>query len=323
MKILVVRFSAMGDIVLTTGPARILRKMKPSAQIDLLTSEVGEEIYQSSPDFDNVIVLEKGSKLSQMTKLYRSMDSYDIVIDWQGNFKSYFLKLFSKAKFYRIKKHSKKRRAYVKNRKFKLDLNQHVVEKYYKVLQEAFRLEHKSIEDLRPTLTGNRISYKKADFDFSKTIAIHPYASQKNKVWPHFHEFIEALQKEGHSVVIIGHDKDSQEWPNGVLNLTNKTSIGEMSAVIAASQALVSTDSGPMHIGIARNTPTLSLFGPTTKEFGFYPIFKNSKIAEIENLECRPCHVHGGNECPKGHFKCLKDLSVETIHASLNSLLEN
>ena len=105
------------------------------------------------------------------------------------------------------------------------------------------------------------------------------------------------------------------------LDLTNKTSLHETLAIIKKAKVLISTDSGPMHLGVALKTPTLALFGPTTKEFGFAPAFENTKVLEVQGLDCRPCHVHGGNFCPKEHFRCMRDLSVDKVLGELENLM--
>ena len=324
-RVLIVRFSALGDLVLTTGPLRILRKKNPQLKIDLLTSEIGLEIFHNDFDLDNTYILPKGSSLFEMISFYKKLPQYETVLDLQGNFKSKFLKFFLRSSFFSIEKHSRQRRAFVKRRKHKELLNQHVVEKYFKVFSEAFDFENENIERLRPVMFPQNFSYSKKDFNFTNTIAIHPYASQLNKEWPKTKELIDQLTKKDFNIVILGSSEKEMDLPqnNKILNMTNKTTLREMSSILAHCKALVTTDSGPMHMGISVNTPTLALFGPTTKEFGFYPNFKNTHVSEIKDLDCRPCHVHGGQSCPLNHHKCMEDISVEQVIADLENLIKN
>lgn len=313
-KILIVRFSAFGDLVLTTGPLAQLRKKYPGIKIDLLTSEIGQELFINSIDVDRSIVIKKGAGLSELVKVYKTLEKYDAVIDWQANFKSHFLKLFQRAPFFTINKQSKQRRAFVKNRKYKDQLHLHVVEKYYNTLKQAFpELPQLTVEELRPLFPKQSVTFN-TDFNFANSIVLHPYASQKNKEWPYFAELAKQLLAKNRSVIIIGHSREPLALPQsqGLLDLTNKTSIREMAALLTSSACLITTDSGPMHMGVAVKTPTIALFGPTTKEFGFYPIFQNTEVIE-KDLDCRPCHVHGGNVCPLEHHKCMKDISVVQV----------
>lgn len=322
MRILVVRFSAMGDLVLTTGVIAEIKRTYYNSEIDLLTSEIGLELYQSNSEIHRIITLEKSPGLFTLIKGYRKLGPYDKIIDLQGTMKSFLLRLFVKGEYFVIAKQSRERRAFVKKRKWRDQLKLHIVQKYYDTFEKALGLPPMDIESLRPRLYPTKLSFNKTIFDFANSIVIHPYASQKNKIWPYFKEFVDELVRKGFPVVIVGRQEgETLEFSPQALNLTDKTTLNEMAAIIASAKALVTTDSGPMHIGIATNTPTLALFGPTTKELGFYPEFKTTKVLEVMDLECRPCHVHGGNKCPKKHFQCMKGLSVDSALHSLNDMI--
>lgn len=322
MKILVIRLSALGDILLTTGPLKVLRDHCPELEVHLLTSETGAEIFRVSNLVDSIHILKKDIGLISLIKFYRQLEDYDFIIDLQAKPKTSLLEFISASPFFQIKKHSRERRAFVKKRKHKERLQQHVVQKYYNTIREVFiNLPEMNLEKLRPNLIVKGLTYDSKDLDFSKSIVIHPYASQKNKVWPHVSQLIEELHKENFNTIIIGHSNDHLDISNASLNLTNKTTLSEMSSIIASSKALVSTDSGPMHMGVALNKPTLALFGPTTKEFGFYPNFNKTAVIEDNSLNCRPCHVHGGNSCPLAHHKCMKNIEVTQILTSLKNIL--
>ena len=312
---LVVRFSSLGDLVLTTGPLHHLKKNYPGVEFDFLTSDIGEEIFINSIEFDNIYRVPKGSGILDLTRIYTQLPRYDIVLDLQNNFKSHFLKWFVRGKYFRIIKHSKERRAFVKNRSYREVLNQHVVEKYYKVFRQAFELPDLDVEELRPRFHAQKITIDEKSFNLSEAVVIHPYASQKNKEWPYVADLVDQLILSETPVIIVGSSDVEVTLPESdlILNLTNKTSIREMASFLSQAKGLITTDSGPMHLGIAVNTPTLAIFGPTTKEFGFYPVFNRTEVVEIEDLECRPCHVHGGDICPKEHHNCVTQISVESV----------
>ncbi len=321
-RVLLVRFSALGDLVLTTGPLYQLKRAHPTLSIDLLTSEVGEELFINSIDIDRVFRVPKGSGLLTLTKVYSQLPKYDYILDLQNNFKSHYLKLFVHCRSFRINKHSKERRAFVKNRKYKEQLQKHVTEKYYEVFQKAFNLKDLQLEELRPRFPTQPITMDNT-FNLKEAIIIHPYASQKNKEWPYIADLVDQLILNHTPVVIIGAAQEPVTLPQHdlILDLTNKTSIREMASFISSGKALITTDSGPMHLGIATNKPTVALFGPTTKELGFYPEFNNTRVAEILDLECRPCHIHGGNVCPKTHHNCMVQISVDNVLTKLKEII--
>ncbi len=322
MRVLVVRFSALGDVVLTTGPLRAFINQQADIKVDFMTSEIGAEILQGHLDIDHLIIIEKGSSLFKLIKQYKKLNSYDTVIDLQGNFKSFLLKFFLRASFFKIEKQSRLRRVYAKTKKGAEKLQKHVTEKYYEVFKKAFDLKDINTEILRPSLFVKPIVYQPDQFDFSRAVIVHPYASQKNKVWPYFSDLIQKLIDQKTNVVVIGESPDKIELPQSefVRDLTNKTCLNEMKSIIASGATLLTTDSGPMHIGIAVKKPVIALFGPTTKEFGFYPIFKDTFVIENKELTCRPCHVHGGNFCPLEHFDCMRSLSVDHVLKTLKSI---
>lgn len=317
MKVLFTRFSATGDIVLTTGPIDYFHRKFPEAQIDILTSPGGEELLSSLPYINKFHTVPKGSSLLKIISIYLKIPSYDYIFDFQGSLKSQLVSLFTKAKYLKIEKHSRERRAYVKSRKFKSLLTDHVVQKYAKVYLDEFNLNIPELEKLRPRFPNFK---PQNDIELPKKyIVLHPYASQKNKEWPYFFELSNLLISNNINVVVVGNGES--HFPKEVINISNQTSLRQLFSVIQNASAVVTTDSGPLHISVAFQIPTLSVFGPTTKELGFYPNFKKTLVLEDNDLQCRPCHVHGGNTCPLQHFQCMYNLSAQQAYNELHGLL--
>ena len=107
-----------------------------------------------------------------------------------------------------------------------------------------------------------------------------------------------------------------------IIDLRGVTSLLDLAAVLKKGNVLLTNDSSPVHIGSAsENTRIIALFGPTVKEFGFFPWSRNSEVMEINNLSCRPCGMHGGKKCSEGHFKCMRDITPEAVTEAIKKYL--
>jgi heptosyltransferase-2 len=95
-----------------------------------------------------------------------------------------------------------------------------------------------------------------------------------------------------------------------VINLAGNLTLLQSAALMAGAQHNYVNDSGPLHLASASNAPVSAFFCSTVPEFGFGPLSENANIIEVKNLDCRPCGLHGHKSCPKGHFKCGKDLKI-------------
>jgi heptosyltransferase II len=137
-----------------------------------------------------------------------------------------------------------------------------------------------------------------------------------------------AAQNWNARVVFLGGAKDETlmqqilpKMKTKPLNWVGKTSLRELIAVIARCQAFLTNDSGPMHIAVACGVPTIAIFGPTTRELGFFPYGNGHTVIE-KNLPCRPCGLHGANKCPLGHFECMKSITPVEVSAALRGVFE-
>ncbi|HVO93156.1 MAG TPA: glycosyltransferase family 9 protein, partial [Terriglobales bacterium] len=106
-----------------------------------------------------------------------------------------------------------------------------------------------------------------------------------------------------------------------VINLVDRLSLRELPAAIGRCGVLVTNDSGPMHIAVARKVPTVAVFCATTPELGFYPYSADAVVLE-RRLDCRPCAVHGGRRCPLGTEACIREIPPESVLAAVEKLLE-
>lgn len=316
--ILVIRFSSLGDLVLTTGVIRYIKhKFSDNINIDILTMSHFAGILEDFPYIRNIYCINQGASLIELNKTISLMPEYDYIVDLHDNTRSSFVKFISSCKSFTYKKNSLARRLFVKWRVGQSFLNKHVVEKYFDAFAKCLNIPEKpSLEELRPYLVSHTEHNKQ-----KKRVVIHPFASKKTKEWPFFNQLISSLLDDGLEVLVVGNGVLENINPSAV-DLTGKISLTALKDTIAGADVFISTDSGPLHIGIALKVPVITIFGPTTKEFGFYPQFNNVKVIENYGLKCRPCHIHGSNKCRKKHFKCMLDIGAEEIRYHTNYMLK-
>ncbi|MBI5594530.1 MAG: lipopolysaccharide heptosyltransferase II [Elusimicrobia bacterium] len=166
--------------------------------------------------------------------------------------------------------------------------------------------------------------------DADVLVGIHPGSVWPTKRWlpERFAALAGRLSREaGAKVILLGGPGDkalSAGVAAGagvpVLDWTGQTTLPELIALTARLNLLVTNDSGPMHVAAAHGVPVLALFGPTTKELGFFPYGQGHRVLEAD-LNCRPCGLHGSRACPEGHFLCMRLITVEAAFQAARELL--
>ncbi len=153
-------------------------------------------------------------------------------------------------------------------------------------------------------------------------IALAPGSIWGTKRWPQYPELAAALAREGR-IVLIGSAADAEVarrvaaaiGADRAIDATGQLSLLGSAELIRRAAVLVTNDSAPQHLASAMGTPTVTLFGPTVPAFGFGPLAPRHAIAEVTSLPCRPCDRHGPRRCPLGHWRCMRDLTVEHVAA--------
>ena len=341
MRVLVIRLGSMGDVILSTPVVSAIRKASPDAIVDFIVKKEYCCILEGNPNIDRVIPFDskganKGLKglLCMVHALKRGKPSYTHVIDLHGNLRSRIISsLLSGAKTFRYDKQAIKRRM----RLFGVKSNiKHTVEAYMTALEQAGLISGNP--ELLPLIEisgeeegkSKRLINKLDLTGKSTLIGLAPGAMWPTKMWLK-DRFVEvgnkAVEELNASVIVFGgpEDKSLCEYVAGnirsrVLSVAGNSSVRETAALIKRCDILLSNDSGPMHIASAVGTPVVAVFGPTVRDFGFSPLGKSSVVET--NLPCRPCSLHGSNECPKGHFKCMKDVEALMVFDEMKSILE-
>ena len=151
--------------------------------------------------------------------------------------------------------------------------------------------------------------------------ALAPGAAHFTKRWPteYWERLSGSLVAQGYDVAVLTGGDFRDEGAliaagGGVHAASTAGALGlqETAAVLRASQVVVSGDTGLMHLATAVGTRVVALFGPTVRQFGFFPYRSPATVLEVA-LECRPCSAQGGPRCPLGHHRCLREISVEAV----------
>ena len=322
MNILIIHTAFIGDIVLSTALVSKVKEKYPDSNIYYLTIPLGKEVLKNNPKIKEVIVYDKrgkdkgfGAFISFVRKIRKL--KIDICLTPHRYLRSSVLSLLSGAKIrvgYDIANLS-----FVFNKKIKYDKTKHEVEKLLSFVDDdnkRFELEMYPSEKDKlkiDTLVKNLSENK-------KIILIAPGSKWFTKKWPeeYFKILIQNLTKRDDLLIIITGGKEEKEieldLDSKVLDLRGEISLLELAELTKRAILVVSNDSAPIHITSAfPNTRIIGIFGPTVKEFGFFPWSKNSKVFEIDGLYCRPCAIHGGNSCPEKHFRCMKEITPDLI----------
>ena len=311
-KILVVRLSSLGDIILSFPLLKILRKKYPQADLHFLTRKKFSEVITLNPNVDKII--ETDSDLS-ITKNKIHDEKYDLILDIHKNFKSIYLTRGSGAEVRRIVKNNFMKMILVK---FKINLFKEIIPVYKKYLHT---LSKNLTEDELKFTTGDLKISEEKKFDFPYAV-ISPSARHFTKTYPAA-KFIEFIRFRENETFILTGSKDDIDMEicikinsecSNTKNLCGELSISELASVIRGSEYVICNDSAALHLSEALNRKTYAIFGSTVKEFGFFPQIETSEILEVNGLNCRPCSHIGLPKCPENHFKCMMDIDLKKFN---------
>ena len=322
MNILIIHTAFIGDIVLSTALVSKIKEKYSDSDIYYLTKPLGKEILKNNPKIKEIIVYDKkgkdkgfGAFISFVRKIRKL--KIDVCLTPHRYLRSSILSFLSGAKIrigYDIASLS-----FVFNKKIKYDRTKHEVEKLLSFIDDSpnrYELEmYPSEKDkIRIDTLLKNLSENK------KIILIAPGSKWFTKRWPeeYFRILIQNLVKRDDLLIVITGGKEEREidlnLDSKVLDLRGEISLLELAELTKRAILVVSNDSAPIHITSAfPNTRIVGIFGPTVKEFGFFPWSKNSKVFEINGLYCRPCAIHGGNFCPEKHFRCMREITPDLV----------
>jgi len=328
MKILIIRLSSIGDIILSEPISYLLKRIYPLSEINYLTKETFVPLIETFRSIDNVIPW--NGNYQELKKL----SEFDMVIDLHKKMNTFLISLLLKKK--QIIRYNKKHllrwmiiRKHTKDRiDSTLDLYMTVFNKIKKPVKRVYpqiKINAKDCSAVDRILSDYAINLNKT------LVAIYPGATHNTKKYPadQLIDFIKSFAPENNVHFIIhGSEKDKYEAQliklkcgNRVTDLCGTTSLSETIALINRMDCVLTNDSGPMHIAAALGKPQIAVFGATHTDLGFRPLNEKAIVLQAE-ICCQPCSLHGEESCPQGTFACMRSIGSEEISEALITLLE-
>jgi ADP-heptose:LPS heptosyltransferase len=321
MKILVIRFSSMGDIIYTTPVVRCLKKQLSGAEVHFLTKPVFKYIYDNNPYVDKLLLLKPtlGETIADI-----KAEKYDYIIDLHNNLRTAVIKLRTGIKSSTYKKQTIRKWLSLKLN-LKLIPPTHLVDRYMQ-----------AVKFLGVVNDGGPINYYiKADYRLANLLpASHQNgyvafvigATHFTKRMPNA-KIISICSQLNMPVVLLGGadvkangDEIASVLGEKIYNACGITTLDESVFLVSKAVSIIGFDTGLTHIAEAFNIPIVSVWGGTVPELlGVQPYMVKDVLVAGIDLPCRPCSKFGLEKCPLGHFKCMNDMPESPIISFTNS----
>ncbi|MDX8337612.1 glycosyltransferase family 9 protein [Draconibacterium sp. IB214405] len=315
VKFLVIRFSSIGDIVLTSPVVRGLKQQVENAEVHFVTKTKFACLVESNPHIDKVHLLDQniGTLIHDLAK-----ENFDYIIDLHNNFRSNKIKRRLKIEAFAVNKINWEKFLMIRLKVNRLP-DVHIVDRYvdtasiFDVKNDNLGLDYFvddltsfKQQDLPAPFQNGYVAFVIAGTYFTKKLPIHKVS--------------EICQKIPYPVILLGgkneYDEGEQvlsQSKGNVLNFAGKITLNQSASLVREARVVLANDTGLMHIAAAFKKKILSFWGNTIPEFGMTPYCpgESSEIMQVNDLKCRPCSKLGHQKCPKKHFKCMEDISVE------------
>ncbi|HEX6614965.1 MAG TPA: glycosyltransferase family 9 protein [Gemmatimonadales bacterium] len=329
--VLVVRFSAIGDVLLTTPLLRAIRAKWPGARVTLLTKRQYLPLVRDNPNVTEAFGIAPQDTVRDVAKLIRRVE-YSHILDLQGGLRTAPLRLLTGGPW---SGYSHRRIARAMLIRFKRNTYQEhvpVPERYFEAAADL----GVEPDGGPPEFFLNSASEERAEAWLARAgvgtrpfVAVAPGAAHATKRWPveHWVKLVRQIVDTGADLVALGGPDDSAVGAEiaarggaSVASAAGDLGLQETGAVIKRAAALVSGDTGVMHMATGVGTPVVALFGPTVRQFGFFPYNAHASVVE-RDLGCRPCSSHGSEECPLVHHLCMREILPDMVMATLSRTL--
>lgn len=313
-KILLVRFSSIGDIVLTSPVVRCLKKQLPDAEVHFLTKRSFSSVIEHNPYIDKKWFIEKEpSEILNELKAER----FELIVDLHHNLRTKKLKLALGNRSVAFDKVNLQKWVLVN---FKIDVlpKVHIVDRYMETVKSLG--VKNDLLGLDYFITEKEESAVRAFLPPGKAFVAWVIGAKHFTKQLPAEKIIAFAKSISSPIVLLGGTEDvsmgkkiQSALSENVIDLCGKLSLNESAAVIKNAERVYTNDTGLMHIAAAFKKEIVSFWGNTVPEFGMYPYLpgmeEKSTIVENRELSCRPCSKIGFSKCPRGHFRCMNDLT--------------
>lgn len=317
VKFLVIRFSSIGDIVLTTPVIRGLKQQVKNAEIHFVTKAEHAVLMSSNPYLDKLHLL--GKSMSELIHELQK-EHFDYIIDLHQNYRSNKIRRRLNVQTFAFNKLNWQKFLITCFKVNRLPEN-HVVDRYLQTV-EIFdvKSDGKGLdffiapgdefarEELPPLFQNGYVAFVIAGTYSTKKLS----SDMVSRI----------CQNINYPVILLGGSTENEEGEKvlsqskgNVLNYAGKISLGQSASLLRDARLVLSNDTGLMHIAAAYHKKILSFWGNTIPEFGMYPYRADSasKMLEVKGLKCRPCSKLGYNKCPRKHFKCMEHIDADLV----------
>ena len=330
MKFLVVRFSSIGDIVLTESVVRCIKEQIQDAEIHYLTKNSFQDLVKYNPNVTKTHVLS-----NSWNRLIKSLqiEKFDYIIDLHNNLRTKRLKWALQTKSFSFPKRNIEKYIFTRFKRNLLPKNEHVVDRYFSTVSRL-HVKNDSLPNRLYINQENQFDIEKIGLAKKGYLAVAVGAQFNTKKLP-VEKMISVLKKCHLPIVLLGNQNDDHAAQQIIENLKSqsthsfcgKLSLLQSASLVEQSAVLLTHDTGLMHIAACFETPIVSVWGNTTPAFGmsaYTPTRKTQAVQiEVKGLKCRPCSKIGYHSCPKGHFSCMNLQDEKIISDEINKQIEN
>ncbi|MCB9256131.1 MAG: glycosyltransferase family 9 protein [Chitinophagales bacterium] len=328
MKVLILRFSSIGDIVLTSTVVRCLKLQQPQIELHYATKASYVGILESNPHIDKIHLLK-----DDINALISSLqaENFDLVLDLHNNLRTQIIKLRLRVKSYSVNKLNFEKWLLTQFKINKLPKYKHIVDRYlYTAKTLGIVNDAKGLDYFIPSkdevIIENLFVTAKESY-----IALVIGAKFATKRMP-FNKLLELCDQIDLPIILLGGLDDLARGEELSINSTNKEiynacgklNLNQSASVIRQATLVITHDTGLMHIAAAFQKNIISIWGNTVPELGMYPYMSKDKFkaVEVKDLSCRPCSKIGHKKCPKGHFDCMQKIDTKEILSEMHYYLK-
>ncbi|QNL21195.1 glycosyltransferase family 9 protein [Hyphobacterium sp. CCMP332] len=322
-RILIIQTAFIGDVILATPLIEALSEKFPDAKIDFILRKGNENLLRNHPELNEVIVWDKKRKYQSLFEVIKSVNKkgkYDLLINLQRFFTTGLMSALIHADL-KIG-FDKNPLSFFMDTRIKHDIgnSRHEVQRNFELLiplgitdTDQFKVRLYPDEDdhvkVKDYLNDSYITISPASVWYTKQLTKEKWI-----------ELIISLPDEI-GIYLLGGPDDRQICDEiiskvnrgNILSFAGQTSFLQTAVLMKHAVLNYTNDSAPMHIASSQNAKTCAVFCSTVPDFGFGPLSEFNRIVQVEGLECKPCGLHGFRACPKGHFRCAKDLEIKNL----------